>query len=209
MFGIKSIPLVNNPQITNITQLDTQLNPMMVTSYHFNVSNFTWKPFMFLSCITFFLWTLQAAQSEDEEEGEKIYYKGKFYSLSSNQPEIKVARDTWEEIISSRYKDQGNEDGSLSDSLNDILQDKGLSQDVLDIFDYWKLKISAGSLTHYGVREGRRRMESKFEWGLGNCRWAQYFVGRTVWPDSMFSDKLMVVLCKVVLTLILNSSMNS
>ena len=87
---------------------------MMVTSYHFNVSNFTWKPFMFLSCITFFLWTLQAAQSEDEEEGEKIYYKGKFYSLSSNQPEIKVARDTWEEIISSRYNHQGNEDGSLA-----------------------------------------------------------------------------------------------
>ena len=74
---------------------------------------------MFLSCITFFPWTLQAAQSEDEEEGEKIYYKGKFYSLSSNQPEIKVARDTWEEIISSRYNHQGNEDGSLSDSLYD------------------------------------------------------------------------------------------
>ena len=74
--GIKSIPLVNNPQITNITQLDTQLNPMMVTSYHFNISNFTWKPFMFLSCITSFPWTLQAAQSEDGEEGEKIYYKG-------------------------------------------------------------------------------------------------------------------------------------
>ena len=120
---------------------------------------------------------MQAAQSEDEEEGEKIYYKGKFYSLSSNQREIKVARDTWEEIISSRYNHQGNEDGSLSDSLYDRLQDKGLSQDVLDIIDYWKLKISAGSLTHYGVREGRRRMESKFEWGLGNCRSAQYFVG--------------------------------
>ena len=91
--------------------------------------------------------------------------------------QIKVARDTWEEIISSRYNHQGNEDGSLSDSLNDRLQDKGLSQDVLDIIDYWKLKISAGSLTHYGVREGRRRMESKFEWGLGNCRSAQYFLG--------------------------------
>ena len=165
---------------------------MMVTSYHFNVSNFTWKPFMFLSCITFFPWTLQAAQSEDEEEGEKIYYKGKFYSLSSKQPEIKVARDTWEEIISSRYNHQGNEDGSLSDSLYDRFQDKGLSQDVLDIIDYWKLRISAGSLKHYGVREGRRRIESKFEWGLGNCRSAQYFVGRTVWIDSMSSDKVMV-----------------
>ena len=112
---------------------------------------------------------MQAAQSEDEE-GENIYYKGKFYSLSSNQPEIKVARDTWEEIISSRYNHQGNKDGSLSDSLNDRLQDKGLSQDVLDIIDYWKLRISAGFLTRYGVREGTRRMESKFGWYLGNCR---------------------------------------
>ena len=124
---------------------------------------------MFLSCITFFVRTLQAAQSEDEE-GENIYYKGKFYSLSSNQSEIKVARDTWEEIISSRYNHQGNKDGSLSDSLNDRLQDKGLSQDVLDIIDYWKLRISAGFLTRYGVRKGTRRMESKFGWYLGNCR---------------------------------------
>ena len=69
---------------------------------------------------------------------------------------------------------------SLSDFLYDRFQDKGLSQDVLDIIDYWKLRISAGSLKHYGVREGRRRIESKFEWGLGNCRSAQYFVGRTV-----------------------------
>ena len=106
---------------------------------------------------------MQAAQSEDEEEGEKIYYKGKFYSLSSNQPKIKVVRDRWKEITRSGYNHQGNEDGSLSDSLNDRLQDKGLSQDVLDIIDYWKLRISAGSLTHYGVREGRRRMESKFD----------------------------------------------
>ena len=113
---------------------------------------------------------MQAAQSEEEEEGEKIYYKGEFYSLSSNQPEIKVAKDTWEEIVSSKYNHQDNEDGSLSDSLNDRLHDKGLSQDVLDIIDYWKLRISAGSLTHYGVREGRRRMESKFEWGVEDCR---------------------------------------
>ena len=96
---------------------------------------------------------MQAAQSEDEEEGEKIYYKGKFYSLSSNQPEIKVARDTWEEIISSRYNHQGNEDGSLSDSLYDRFHDKGLSQDVLDIIDYWKPRISAGNRNLSGVLE--------------------------------------------------------
>ena len=54
--------------------------------------------------------------------------------------------------------------------MNDGLQDKSLSQDIFDIVDYWKLRISAGSLTHYGMREGRKRMESKFDWGLGDCR---------------------------------------
>ena len=36
-----------------------------------------------------------------------------------------------------------------------------------------------------------------------------YFVGRPVSLDSLSSDKVVVVLCKVVLTLILNSSTNS
>ena len=112
---------------------------------------------------------MQESQCEDEE-GEKLYYKGKLYPLSSDQPEIKAARESWHEIINSRYKSQGSEGEFLSDSLKVRLQDKGLAQEVLDIIEYWKLRISAGSLKHYGVREGRRRMESKFEWGLQNYR---------------------------------------
>ena len=113
---------------------------------------------------------MQAAECEDGKEGEKIYYKGKLYSLSTDQPEIKAARETWDEIINSRYKCQDSEGESLSDTLKIRLQDKGLTQEVLDIIEYWKLRISAGSLKHYGVREGRRRMESKYEWGLKNHR---------------------------------------
>ena len=116
--------------------------------------------------------TLQEAQGEDDGEGEKIYYKGKLYSLSSDQPEIKAARESWDEIINSKHKCQGSEAGSMSDSLKSRLQDKGLSQEVLGIIEYWKLRISAGSLAHYGVREGRRRMQSKYEWGLKNYRLA-------------------------------------
>ena len=116
----------------------------------------------------FFLHLLQAAQCKDEEEGTKIYYKGKLYSLSSDQPEITLAREAWTEIINSKYRSQDNE--SESDSLKIRLEEKGLSRDVLDVIDWWKMKISAGSLAHYGVREGRRRMESKYEWGLEDFR---------------------------------------
>jgi len=118
---------------------------------------------------------LPAAECEDGKEGEKIYYKGKLYSLSTDQPEIKAARETWDEIINSRYKCQDSEGESLSDTLKIRLQDKGLTQEVLDIIEYWKLRISAGSLKHYGVREGRRRMESKYEWGLKNHRLAESY----------------------------------
>lgn len=111
---------------------------------------------------------MQAAQCEDEEEDTKIYYKGKLHSLSNDQPDIVLARDAWTEIINSKYKSQGNE--SESDSMKIRLEEKGLSRDVMDIVDWWKMKISAGSLAHYGVREGRRRMESKYEWGLENFR---------------------------------------
>lgn len=88
----------------------------------------------------------------------------------SDQPEIKAAREIWDEIISSTSKSQECESVSLSDSLLVRLQDKGLSQDILDVIEYWKLRISAGSLKHYGVWEGRRRMESKHEWGLKDYR---------------------------------------
>ena len=113
---------------------------------------------------------MQASQCEDEEEGTKIYYKGKLHSLSSDQPEIKSARETWAEIINSNYRKQDSEPGSASDSLKVRLEEKGLSRDVMDVIDWWKMKVSAGSLEHYGVREGRRRMESKYEWGLENLR---------------------------------------
>ena len=118
----------------------------------------------------FALHSLQAAQCEDKEEGTKIYYKGKLYSVSSDQPDIVLAREAWTEIINDKYKSQGNESGSESDSMKNRLEEKGLSRDVLDIVDWWKMKISAGSLAHYGVREGRRRMESKYEWGLEDFR---------------------------------------
>ncbi|XP_078349624.1 putative flavin-containing monoamine oxidase A [Oculina patagonica] len=118
---------------------------------------------------------LPESQCKDEEEGEKIYYKGKLYSLSSDQPEIKSAREAWTEIINSKYRHQDSEPGSVSDSLKVRLEEKGLSRDVLDVMDWWKMKISAGSLEHYGVREGRRRMESKYEWGLGNFRLAESY----------------------------------
>ena len=88
----------------------------------------------------------------------------------SDHPEIRAARESWDEIINSRFKCQDSEALSLSDSLMMRLQDKGLSQDVLDIIEYWKLRVSAGSLKHYGIREGRRRMQSKYEWGLKNHR---------------------------------------
>ena len=88
----------------------------------------------------------------------------------SDHPEIRAARDSWDEIINNRFKCQDSQAPSLSDSLMARLQEKGLSQDVLDIIEYWKLKISAGSLKHYGVREGRRRMESKYEWGVKDYR---------------------------------------
>ena len=113
---------------------------------------------------------LQAAQSKDEEEGTKIYYKGTLHSLSSDQPDIVLAREAWTEIINNKYRSQGSEAGSESDSVRIRLEEKGLSRDVLDIIDWWKMKISAGSLAHYGVREGRRRMESKYEWGLEDFR---------------------------------------
>ena len=113
---------------------------------------------------------MQAAQCEDKEEGTKIYYKGKLHSVSSDQPDIVLAREAWTEIINDKYKSQGNESGSESDSMKIRLEEKGLSRDVLDIVDWWKMKISAGSLAHYGVREGRRRMESKYEWGLKDFR---------------------------------------
>lgn len=117
-----------------------------------------------------FLHPLQAAQCKDEEEGSKIYYKGKLYSLSSDQPDIVLAREAWTEIINSQYRNQDKEPGSESDSVKVRLEQKGLSRDVLDVTDWWKMKISAGSLAHYGVREGRRRMESKYEWGLEDFR---------------------------------------
>lgn len=113
---------------------------------------------------------MQASQCKDEEEGEKIFYKGKLHSLSSDQPEIKSAREAWTEIINNKYRMQDREPESVSDSLTVRLEEKGLSRDVLDVIDWWKMKISAGSLEHYGVREGRRRMQSKYEWGLGNFR---------------------------------------
>lgn len=113
---------------------------------------------------------MQAAQCKDKKEGSKIYYKGELHSLSSDQPDIVLAREAWTEIINSKYKSQDNEPGSESDSLKIRLEEKGLSRDVLDVIDWWKMKISAGSLAYYGVREGRRRMESKYEWGLEDFR---------------------------------------
>ena len=113
---------------------------------------------------------LQASHCKDEEEGTKIYYKGELHSLSSDQPEIKSARETWAEIINSKFRHQDSEPGSVSDSMKERLEEKGLSRNVLDVIDWWKMKISAGSLAHYGVREGRRRMQSKYEWGLTNLR---------------------------------------
>lgn len=118
----------------------------------------------------YFLDPSQAAQCKDEEEGSKIYYKGKLYSLSSDQPDIVLAREAWTEIINNQYRNQDKEPGSESDSVKVRLEQKGLSRDVLDVIDWWKMKISAGSLAHYGVREGRRRMESKYEWGLEDFR---------------------------------------
>ena len=112
---------------------------------------------------------MQSSQCEDEES-TKIYYKGKLHSLSSDQPEIKQARDTWSEVINSKYTCRDDEGESVSDSVQIRLEEKGLSRDVLDVIDWWKMKISAGSLAHYGVREGRRRMQSKYEWGLGDFR---------------------------------------
>lgn len=109
-------------------------------------------------------------QASAGEEGEKIFYKGKLYSLSSDQQEIRLAREAWAELINSKYKNQEKESESASDSVKVRLEEKGLSRDVMDIVDWWKMKISAGSLAHYGVREGRRRMESKYEWGLQDCR---------------------------------------
>lgn len=112
----------------------------------------------------------QASQCEAGEEGEKLFYKGKLYSTNSNQREIRLAREAWAELINSKYRNQETETEYLSDSVKVRLEEKGLSRDVLDVIDWWKMKISAGSLDHYGVREGRRRMESKYEWGIEDCR---------------------------------------
>ncbi|PFX12821.1 Polyamine oxidase 3, partial [Stylophora pistillata] len=111
---------------------------------------------------------LPASQCKAGEEGEKLYYKGKLYSPNSNQREIKLAREAWAELINSKYRNQEQE--TEPDSVKVRLEEKGLSRDVLDVIDWWKMKISAGSLEHYGVREGRRRMESKYEWGIEDCR---------------------------------------
>lgn len=49
-------------------------------------------------------------------------------------------------------------------------EEKGLLCDVMDIVDWWKMKIFVGLLVYYGVCEGRCRMEFKYEWGFENFR---------------------------------------
>ena len=101
-----------------------------------------------------------------------IYYKGKLHLESSKEPDIQAAKEAWSQVIGLGFEHQQPHSSSSpgSDLLKVRLQQKGFSEDVLKVVDGWKLKISAGSLEHYGVQEGRRRMESKREWGLRNFR---------------------------------------
>ncbi|KAJ7383974.1 hypothetical protein OS493_024664 [Desmophyllum pertusum] len=81
-------------------------------------------------------WLVLPSSHCEDEESTKIYYKGKLHSLSSDQPEIKQARDTWSEIINSKYRCtcQDDEGESVSDSVQIRLEEKGLSRDVLDVY---------------------------------------------------------------------------
>lgn len=58
----------------------------------------------------------------------------------------------------------------LFDFVKVRFEEKGLLCDVLDVIDWWKMKIFVGFLDYYGVWEGWRRMEFKYEWGIEDCR---------------------------------------